>query len=74
MKFKGGDSNKKFQKTFFKPPAQCKGVNKEFQTTENRNKFWPSQNNCPRVTNPSDEATALNVIALMSAFKIKQRG
>ncbi len=74
MKLKGGDSNKKFQTTFFKHQVKCEGGNKEFQNTEkNRNKFWSSQKNFPCVTDAPNEIIALNAVALISAISTLSR-
>ncbi|KTC89496.1 hypothetical protein OQJ18_09060 [Fluoribacter dumoffii] len=68
MKIKGGDSNKKFQSTFFKPQVKGNELNKEFRAAEkNRNKFWSGQNNCSNIIE-SDETLALNAVALMSSY------
>lgn len=74
MKLKGGDSNKKFQSTFFKHQVKCEGGNKEFHNAEkNRNNFWSSQKNCPRVTDAPNEILALNTVALISAISTLSR-
>jgi hypothetical protein len=67
MKLKGGDSNKRFQNTFFKHQVKGKRVHKEFQNADQKpSSFWSSQKND---IDASDEVTALNVIALMSTFR-----
>lgn len=69
MKLKGGDSNKKFQNTFFKHQVKCNGVDKEFQNSEqSRSKFRASQKSVPTCIDASNEIIALNVMALLSAF------
>lgn len=68
MKLKGGDSNKKFQNTFFKQQVKCKGMNKEFHSAEqNRNKFWSNPKN-PVINAAPNEILALNAVALMSTL------
>ena len=65
MKLKGGDSNKKFQNTFFKHQVKNKMLNNDFQNKkQNRNKFFYKKN-YPLITDTSNEIITLNVIALM---------
>ena len=66
MRQKGGDSNKKSQRTFFTPPKQIKGLDKPLAAIEKKNDFWLKKQPQPQLTTPSTEELALNVAVLFS--------
>ena len=68
MRQKGGDSNKKFQRTFFTPPKQTKGLDNPLASIEKKNDAWLKKQPQPQLqlTTPSAEELALNVAVLFS--------
>ena len=70
MRQKGGDSNKKSQRTFFTPPKQTKGLDNPLAAIEKKNDFWlkkqPNPQLQPQQKTPSAEELALNVAVLFS--------
>jgi hypothetical protein len=69
MKFKCGDSNKKYQRQFFKRPVKNKGFNKGLHKAEqNRSTFLSDQQDLTLNTDLSPDSLALNVAVLISTF------